>query len=152
MYKRQDPKDGYDSERERVLRLVEKIKSTESLTFTEAFLTIAREFTRRFKHAKHVRRGLDFSDQIILVRDLLKRKDVSDWIRYKLDGGIEHVLLDEAQDTSPEQWEIINSLAEPFTQDNPDRNSKYPRTLFAVGDEKQSIYSCLLYTSPSPRD
>ena len=136
-----DPKDGYDSERERVLRLVEKIKSTESLTFTEAFLTIAREFTRRFKHAKHVRRGLDFSDQIILVRDLLKRKDVSDWIRYKLDGGIEHVLLDEAQDTSPEQWEIINSLAEPFTQDNPDRNSKYPRTLFAVGDEKQSIYS-----------
>ena len=136
-----DPKDGYDSERERVLRLVEKIKSTESLAFTEAFLTIAREFTRRFKHAKHVRRGLDFSDQIILVRDLLKRKDVSDWIRYKLDGGIEHVLLDEAQDTSPEQWEIINSLAEPFTQDNPDRNSKYPRTLFAVGDEKQSIYS-----------
>ena len=136
-----DPKDGYDSERERVLRLVEKIKSTESLVFTEAFLTIAREFTRRFKHAKHVRRGLDFSDQIILVRDLLKRKDVSDWIRYKLDGGIEHVLLDEAQDTSPEQWEIINSLAEPFTQDNPDRNSKYPRTLFAVGDEKQSIYS-----------
>ena len=60
-----DPKDGYDSERERVLRLVEKIKSTESLTFTEAFLTIAREFTRRFKHAKHVRRGLDFSDQIL---------------------------------------------------------------------------------------
>ncbi len=136
-----DPKDGYDSERERVLRLVDKIKSTECLILTEAFLTVAREFTARFKAAKHIRRGLDFSDQIILVRNLLARSEYSDWISYKLDGGIEHVLLDEAQDTSPEQWEIINSLSEPFSQDNPDRNSKYPRTLFAVGDEKQSIYS-----------
>ena len=136
-----DPKDGYDSERERVLRLVDKIKSTECLILTEAFLTVAREFTARFKAAKHIRRGLDFSDQIILVRNLLLRNEVSDWISYKLDGGIEHILLDEAQDTSPEQWQIINSLAEPFSQDNPDRNSKYPRTLFAVGDEKQSIYS-----------
>ena len=69
------------------------------------------------------------------------RSEVSDWISYKLDGGIEHVLLDEAQDTSPQQWQIINALSEPFSQDNPDRKSKYPRTLFAVGDEKQSIYS-----------
>ena len=102
---------------------------------------MAREFTARFKVAKHIRRGLDFSDQIILVRNLLLRSEVSDWISYKLDGGIEHVLLDEAQDTSPEQWQIINSLTETFSQDNPDRQSKYPRTLFAVGDEKQSIYS-----------
>ena len=165
-----DPKDGYDSERERVLRLVDKIKSTECLILTDAFLTVAREFTARFRAAKHIRRGLDFSDQIILVRNLLLRSEVSDWISYKLDGGIEHVLLDEAQDTSPQQWQIINALSEPFSQDNPDRKSKYPRTLFAVGDEKQSIYSfqgaeperflteirkhsgCLLYTSPSPRD
>ena len=136
-----DPKDGYDSERERVLRLVDKIKSTECLILTDAFLTVAREFTARFRAAKHIRRGLDFSDQIILVRNLLLRSEVSDWISYKLDGGIEHVLLDEAQDTSPQQWQIINALSEPFSQDNPDRKSKYPRTLFAVGDEKQSIYS-----------
>ena len=136
-----DPEDGYDSERERVLRLIDKIKSTECLVLTLAFLTVAREFTARFKAAKHIRRGLDFSDQIILVRNLLLRSEVSDWISYKLDGGIEHVLLDEAQDTSPEQWQIINSLTETFSQDNPDRKSKYPRTLFAVGDEKQSIYS-----------
>jgi len=136
-----EPKDGYDSERERVLRLVEKIKSTQCLVLTEAFFIIAREFTARFKRAKYMRRGLDFSDQIILVRDLLCRSEVADWVSYKLDGGIEHVLLDEAQDTSPEQWQIINALSEPFAQDNPDRDSQHPRTLFAVGDEKQSIYS-----------
>ena len=136
-----DPKDGYDSERERVLRLVDKIKSTECLVLTEAFFVIAREFSKRFKASKQARRGLDFSDQIILVRDLLCRSEVSDWIRYKLDGGVEHVLLDEAQDTSPEQWQIINALSEAFEQDSPDRDPKKPRTLFAVGDEKQSIYS-----------
>lgn len=136
-----EPADGYDSERERVLRLVDKIKAIECLVLTEAFFTISREFIGRFKSAKHIRRGLDFNDQIILVRNLLCRNEVSDWIRYKLDGGIEHVLLDEAQDTSPEQWQIINALSEPFVQDNPDRTSKHPRTLFAVGDEKQSIYS-----------
>jgi len=136
-----EPKDGYDSERDRVLGLVDKIKSTECLVLTEAFFIIAREFTARFKQAKYMRRGLDFSDQIILVRDLLCRSEVADWVSYKLDGGIEHVLLDEAQDTSPEQWQIINALSEPFAQDNPDRESQYPRTLFAVGDEKQSIYS-----------
>jgi len=136
-----DPKDGYDSERERVLRLVDKIKSTECLVLTEAFFVIAREFSKRFKAAKQTRRGLDFNDQITFVRDLLCRSEVSDWVSYKLDGGIEHVLLDEAQDTSPPQWQIINALSEPFEQDNPDRQSQNPRTLFAVGDEKQSIYS-----------
>jgi len=135
------PGDGYDSERERVLRLVDKIKSTECIVLTEAFFTLACEFARRFKAAKYIRRGLDFNDQIILARNLLTRSEVSEWVSYKLDGGIEHVLLDEAQDTSPPQWEIINALSDPFTQDNPDRTLKYPRTLFAVGDEKQSIYS-----------
>ena len=136
-----DPKDGYDSERERVLRLVDKIKSTECLVLTEAFFVIAREFSKRFKASKQARRGLDFNDQITFVRDLLCRSEVSDWVSYKLDGGIEHVLLDEAQDTSPPQWQIINALSAPFEQDNPDRQSQNPRTLFAVGDEKQSIYS-----------
>ena len=88
-----------------------------------------------------MRRGLDFNDQIMLVRDLLKNKAVSDWVRYKLDGGIEHILLDEAQDTSPAQWDIIDALHDAFVQDNPDRPSRFSRTLFAVGDEKQSIYS-----------
>ena len=75
-----DPKDGYDSERERVLRLVDKIKATQCLVLTEAFFVIAQDFAKRFKAAKQIRRGLDFSDQINLVRDLLCRNEVSDWV------------------------------------------------------------------------
>jgi len=136
-----DPLDGYDSERERILSTLELIKLVSCLESTVAIRTLATEFAARYLTAKHIRRGLDFNDQILLVRDLLKNKAVSDWIRYKLDGGIEHILLDEAQDTSPAQWDIIDALHEAFVQDNPDRPSRFSRTLFAVGDEKQSIYS-----------
>ena len=76
-----------------------------------------------------------------MVRDLLKSKHVSDWVKYKLDGGIDHILLDEAQDTSENQWDIIDALNESFIAETPDQDRKNPRTLFAVGDEKQSIYS-----------
>jgi len=129
------------AEASRILKAVKDADAANSLRLTRAFLIIAKDYAVRFKAAKHLRRGLDFNDQIVLVRDLLKRSEFSDWIRYKLDGGIEHILLDEAQDTSPEQWEIIDALHDAFVQDNPNRQSKHPRTLFAVGDEKQSIYS-----------
>jgi len=125
----------------RMAAVGQKIHGIHCLVLTRHFFRLALEFTKRFKTAKHTRRGLDFTDQIILVRNLLIRSEVSDWVRYKLDGGVEHVLLDEAQDTSPAQWEIIDALAQSFEQDSPDRDSKFSRTLFAVGDEKQSIYS-----------
>jgi len=128
------------AEAARVLACLDKFNAADVLTLTKAIYTLAQPYRVFYTKAKRKRRGLDFNDQILLVRDLLSRKDISDWVRYKLDGGIEHILLDEAQDTSPEQWDIINSLSEAFIQDNPDRDSKTPRTLFAVGDEKQSIY------------
>lgn len=124
----------------RVVNFYDTLKSIEVLSLTQAVFTLAAPYAEIFAKAKRDRRALDFNDQILLVKDLLSKKAVSDWVLYKLDGGIEHILLDEAQDTSPEQWSIINSLSEAFIQDNPDRDSKNPRTLFAVGDEKQSIY------------
>jgi ATP-dependent helicase/nuclease subunit A len=65
---------------------------------------------------------------------------VADWVLYKLDGGIDHILVDEAQDTSPEQWEVIERLAREFTAGEGARPDT-PRSLFVVGDRKQSIYS-----------
>lgn len=124
----------------RVLACLDKFNAVDVLSLTHAVYTLALPYSALYVQAKRQRRGLDFNDQILLVRDLLSRKDVSQWVKYKLDGGIEHILLDEAQDTSPEQWDIINSLSDAFIQDDPDRNPKTPRTLFAVGDEKQSIY------------
>jgi ATP-dependent helicase/nuclease subunit A len=59
-------------------------------------------------------------------------------VLYKLDGGLDHILVDEAQDTSPVQWQVIRALAEEFFSGTGASEAK--RTLFAVGDEKQSIY------------
>ncbi|HHL43467.1 MAG TPA: double-strand break repair helicase AddA, partial [Hellea balneolensis] len=84
---------------------------------------------------------IDFDDQIMKVRALLVMAEARDWVRYKLDGGVDHILLDEAQDTAAAQWDIIKALSDEFFQPSPDRDPRIPRTLFAVGDEKQSIYS-----------
>ncbi|HBH89960.1 MAG TPA: hypothetical protein DDY27_08685, partial [Hyphomonadaceae bacterium] len=83
--------------------------------------------------------GLDFDDLIANTRDLLTGPGLAEWVLYKLDGGISHVLLDEAQDTSPDQWVIVNSLVEEFFSGASGHD--LIRTLFVVGDEKQSIYS-----------
>ena len=123
----------------RVLKIWTQAQAANCLSMTRAVYVMAKQFSAKFKAAKNKRRGLDFSDQIILVRDLLNRREVSEWVRYKLDGGIEHILLDEAQDTSPAQWDIIDALASEFEQE--ERDIPQARTLFAVGDEKQSIYS-----------
>jgi SAM-dependent methyltransferase len=70
---------------------------------------------------------------------LLSRAGAAAWVLFKIDGGVDHILVDEAQDTNPEQWSIIERLAEEFFAG--EGASDTLRTLFAVGDEKQSIYS-----------
>ncbi len=125
---------------QRVMAITEQMRGAEILRLTQAVYIIAQRYSVLYKEAKHAARGLDYNDQILFVRDLLSNKAVSDWVRYKLDGGIEHILVDEAQDTSPQQWAIIDALAAPFFQPSPDDTRIAPRTLFAVGDEKQSIY------------
>ena len=125
-----------------MLRMVDAGQDLNALTTlrrTETIFTIAKSFCADYKAAKTAARVLDFSDQILLVKDLLTRSEVSQWVRYKLDMGIKHILVDEAQDTAPVQWEIIDALAEAFEHD--EKDAHLPRTLFAVGDEKQSIYS-----------
>ncbi|PIE10982.1 MAG: double-strand break repair helicase AddA [Rhodobacterales bacterium] len=83
---------------------------------------------------------LDFDDLIARTRDLLADPVVADWVLWRLDGGIDHILVDEAQDTSPTQWEVIRSLATELASGEGRRGDR-PRTLFVVGDRKQSIYS-----------
>ncbi len=85
------------------------------------------------------RRGLvDYDDLIDKALDLLRNTDAA-WVHYKLDFGIDHLLIDEAQDTSAKQWEIVQRLVEEFTAGAGARPGT--RTIFAVGDEKQSIFS-----------
>jgi ATP-dependent helicase/nuclease subunit A len=118
----------------------ERHRLARAADLTEAALVLVDAVRRDYARAKEQRGVLDYDDLIIRTRDLLERRGAAAWVLYKLDGGIEHVLIDEAQDTSPEQWEIVRKLtAEFFAGTGRERRS--PRTIFAVGDEKQSIFS-----------
>lgn len=96
-------------------------------------------FLPRFAEAKRRRGWLDFDDLIERAEALLTDPAVAAWVLFRLDGGIDHILVDEAQDTSPEQWQVIARLTEEFTAGQGARPGG--RTLFVVGDKKQSIYS-----------
>ncbi|MBT9385726.1 double-strand break repair helicase AddA [Pseudooceanicola sp. CBS1P-1] len=100
----------------------------------------ARAFLPAYAAAKEARGWLDFDDLILKTRDLLTDKTVSQWVLWRLDGGIDHILVDEAQDTSPVQWQVISALAREFTSGEGARDD-VQRTIFVVGDKKQSIYS-----------
>ncbi len=82
---------------------------------------------------------LDYDDLIEKTVSLLTDKAATAWVMYKLDGGLDHILLDEAQDTSPAQWKLIEALAAEFFDGESAREQE--RTVFVVGDEKQSIFS-----------
>lgn len=106
---------------------------------TLAALTVVDRLLAGYERLKRSRGYLDFDDLIERTASLLARPDVGAWVRYKLDQGIDHILVDEAQDTSPEQWQVIRALSHEFFAGEAARDVR--RTLFAVGDEKQSIYS-----------
>ena len=82
---------------------------------------------------------LDFDDMIDRAEALLARPGTAAWVLWRLDGGIDHILVDEAQDTSPAQWRVIEAISEEFFAGRGARDVE--RTIFVVGDEKQSIYS-----------
>ncbi|MFK7941638.1 MAG: double-strand break repair helicase AddA [Paracoccaceae bacterium] len=93
----------------------------------------------RLDLSKAARGLVDFDDLIESAAALLTQSDMRAWVLYKLDAGIDHILVDEAQDTSPRQWDVIAAIAEEFLAGEGARPEG--RSLFVVGDEKQSIYS-----------
>jgi len=106
---------------------------------SSALLALADAIQGDYERRKRVAAVLDYDDLIVKTQTLLFSAGAAAWVLFKIDGGIEHILVDEAQDTNPAQWSIIESLAEEFFAGA--GASRKLRTLFAVGDEKQSIYS-----------
>ncbi|MEP6966666.1 MAG: double-strand break repair helicase AddA [Pseudomonadota bacterium] len=102
-------------------------------------LTLAIAYAELYEGAKGARGALDFGDLIARAHHLLTARADAAWVLYKLDGGIEHVLLDESQDTAPAQWDILRALTAEFFSGA--GAGPAGRTVFAVGDEKQSIFS-----------
>ncbi|SMR82565.1 DNA helicase/exodeoxyribonuclease V, subunit A [Aliiroseovarius halocynthiae] len=107
---------------------------------TQVLYRFAHVFVQEYEAAKLARGWLDFDDLILKAGGLLTDPSVAAWVLFKLDGGIDHILVDEAQDTSPVQWRVIDSLAREFTTGSGARDD-IERTIFVVGDPKQSIYS-----------
>ena len=127
------------AERDRLVPLITRRRAVRCREHTRALVMIANLVLERYRQDKDKRGLLDYDDLIGRSLDLLKRVDAA-WVHYKLDLGIDHVLIDEAQDTSPQQWEIVSQLVSEFTAGAGARGL-LPRSIFAVGDEKQSIFS-----------
>ena len=120
-----------------------------NLSRTSALHRFAETFIKRYESEKQRRGWLDFDDLILRARALLNDPKVAAWVLYRIDGGIDHILVDEAQDTSPRQWDVIEKLADEFASGAGARDEEMDRTLFVVGDKKQSIYS---FQGADPRE
>ncbi|MEE9210807.1 MAG: double-strand break repair helicase AddA [Kiloniellales bacterium] len=106
---------------------------------TAGLVALGAEILTAYDRHKTARALLDYDDLILSARDLLAGRGAAAWVLFKLDGGLDHILIDEAQDTNPEQWQVIERLAAEFFVGVGAR--EVARTVFAVGDAKQSIYS-----------
>ena len=128
-------------EAERLLEADNIFAALDVLKATVASLQIAKDIIEQYNAYKAAYAALDYEDLIVITRRLLENREVADWVLFKLDGGIDHILIDEAQDTSPDQWAIIRALTQEFFAGLGSYEETLPRTVFVVGDRKQSIYS-----------
>ena len=118
---------------QKALRFYEKKNRYISAEANIALFSVVEKILFEFNELKRKKHCIDFDDVISMTSGLLNNID---WVMFKIDNNIDHLLVDEAQDTSPEQWEIINAITDEFFA-----NYGSEKTIFVVGDEKQSIYS-----------
>ena len=128
-----------EAERRRIERVLERRGAAGILGATYALAVLGDRMLALYRRYKEERALLDYDDLVLKSRDLLCRPGTPPWVLFKLDGGLDHILIDEAQDTNPEQWQVVEKLADEFFVSGSARLKK--RTVFAVGDTKQSIFS-----------
>jgi ATP-dependent helicase/nuclease subunit A len=126
-------------EAERAKRFLDTRNALVVIEATRALVRLGAALVEAYEARKRLHAELDYDDLILKALDLLRRDGIAPWVLFKLDGGLDHILIDEAQDTNPEQWEIVAILAAEFFAGEDPLGRQ--RTVFAVGDAKQSIYS-----------
>jgi ATP-dependent helicase/nuclease subunit A len=127
------------AEQARIAGWIEREKAATVAERTAALLRVGAAVLAAYARRKDELAALDFDDLIAASRKLLEQPGIGSWVQYKLDQQIDHLLVDEGQDTSPEQWAILEALCAEFFAGAGARPIR--RTLFVVGDEKQSIMS-----------
>jgi ATP-dependent helicase/nuclease subunit A len=130
--------DDLRREQSRLLPLRERRRAALTLERSAALFVVARSILRTFARMKAEHGVLDFNDQIARALALVTKSSAA-WVLHKLDYGLDHLLLDEAQDASQPQWGILATLSAEFFAGAGARPKN--RTVFAVGDEKQSIFA-----------
>ena len=127
----------YLAEAQRIIDVEDRLKALKVAEISAALLKLAGPVLDSYDAHKERAGLLDYGDLIVHTARLLLDPGAA-WVLYKLDGGLDHLLLDEVQDIAPEQWEIAHSLTEEFFAGAGAREEQ--RTVFAVGDRKQSIF------------
>lgn len=131
-----------ESESEAALASVQALNAAYRRADTRAAFIVAYTLIGVYHRAKMQAGMVDFDDLITAARGLLTTAGQSAWVLYKLDAGLEHILIDEGQDTSPDQWDLLEPVQAEFFAGEGAHAQRTPRTrtVFAVGDPKQSIY------------
>ena len=125
--------------REKTFELQQKRIAFDIVDATTALIEISKQVIEAYGTRKALKSGLDYDDLLEYAARLMSDSEAAQWVLFKLDNGIDHILVDEAQDTSPNAWKVIENIADEFFTGLGQKDVL--RTLFAVGDEKQSIYS-----------
>ena len=136
-----DVADWMIDQQSRLYNIRQRLAGIRVLRATKALMTVVQAVISAYETRKRRRNLLDYDDLVMRTADLLAKSETATaWVLFKLDGGLDHILVDEAQDTNPDQWEVIAALSAEFSAGLGQHDEK-TRTLFVVGDMKQSIYS-----------
>ena len=129
-----------ESEKQRISEVIQKHDLLLRIEATANAFQLAKNVFQKIEQHKKFNAQYDFDDLIMRTANLVSSLRATQWVLYKLDAGLKHILVDEAQDTSPAQWQIISALCTEFFS-GAGRPKSEDRTIFVVGDRKQSIYS-----------
>jgi ATP-dependent helicase/nuclease subunit A len=124
---------------EAIFETLNRIKTYKLFESSLNLYELAKGVISNYESYKNLQNFLDYDDLIYYTHQLFTKSEFKDWILYKLDGGIEHILVDEAQDTNLNQWKLILAMLSDFVAG--ESSNKANKSIFVVGDEKQSIYS-----------
>ncbi|TAL37440.1 MAG: double-strand break repair helicase AddA [Alphaproteobacteria bacterium] len=135
-----DAQDALEKEAKRLIEGIEAISTMNVARGTEALLRLTAAVLEKYTEKKRSLNLLDFDDLVYNANKMMSQDNAAGWVLQKLPGNLKHILVDEAQDTNPDQWELVAAVAKEFFT-NPARKASKDNTIFVVGDEKQSIFS-----------
>jgi ATP-dependent helicase/nuclease subunit A len=133
--------DTLRDEADRLLAGIDAVRTLNVAQGTESLLRMSDAILRHYSDKKRSLNLLDYDDLVYHAGQMMKREDHAvSWVLQKLPGDLKHILVDEGQDTNPDQWQLISAIVEEFFT-GPGRKKSKDNTVFVVGDEKQSIFS-----------